>query len=176
MAGKPSPVERDATETLPGKKPDLPAVALLGPVAYAGSKFRQRLNAIWGRGWGRVAIAAVLGVLVVLLGVSLVNGGPELAQVPDVRGRTYQEAATLLQREGFTTDRVSFAPAADDQAGRVIETIPAPGTRVEGGSNVHLIAGAATPTPAPVVTEEPAERAEGRGKGKEGEGRDKDDG
>ncbi len=156
MSGAAEPAPRDGTQTLPGKRPDLPAVALLGSVAYAGSRFRQRLSGMWGRGWGRVVVAAILGVLVVLLGMSLVSSGPEVATVPDVRGRSYQQAAASLQEAGFTPGRVSFAPAEDDQAGRVIETIPAPGTKVEGGSTVHLIAGALTrtPEPSPVVTEQ----------------------
>jgi hypothetical protein len=179
------PPPREDTETLPGAKPDLPAVALLGSVAYRGSRMRKRIGStlgpLWGRGWNRVALAAVLGVLVVLLGVSLVDGGPEVTQVPDVRGRPYREAATLLQQRGLTSDRVSFAPADEDRAGLVIEIIPAPGTRVEGGSTVHLVAGAVTTTPAPaptprtVVSDEAPREAKDEDKGKGRRGRDDDD-
>ena len=170
---------REDTETLPGTKPDLPAVALLGSVAYRGSKIRKRIGStlgpLWGRGWNRVVLAAALGVVVVLLGASLVLSGPDLIEVPDVRGRSYIEAGAILRRQGLTTDPVSFTPAEASRAGLVIDTIPARGSRVESGANIHIIAGAATPTPEPIATQQPAERESGKGKGDERRGRDKDD-
>jgi hypothetical protein len=180
LAGTPAPVERDPTETLPGTKPDLPAVALLGSVAYRGSRLRKRiantLGPLWGRGWNRVVLAASLGVVVVLLGTSLVNSGPDLVEVPDIRGRPYVEAGDLLRRQGLTTDRASFAPARADQAGLVVDTIPAAGSKVKSGTVIHMIAGAAPPTPGPIATEQPVEGGGGKGKGNERRGRDRDDG
>ncbi len=180
LKGEPKPVERDATETLPGPKPDLPAVAVLGSVAYAGSKLRTRvgsaLGPLWGRGWNRVVLAAALGVIAVLLGASLMSSGPNLVEVPDIRGRSYVEAGELLRSHGLTTDPVSFTPAEANQAGLVLDTIPGHGSRVEPGTRIHIIAGGATATSAPVVSEQTAEREEERPKPKERRGRDRDDG
>ncbi len=73
--------------------------------------------------------------------------------MPNVIGDPYREAAAQLREDGFTVE-VSIRLADQGRAGRVIETIPRGSVEVEPGAKVHLIVGAVTATPEPVVQDE----------------------
>ncbi|MEX0875400.1 MAG: PASTA domain-containing protein [Actinomycetota bacterium] len=121
-----------------------------------------------------MAVAAIFGVVVVVLATSLASpSGPDIAEVPDVRGMQFRGAAEILQRAGFTADKVSYAPADEARNGTVLETIPGAGQKLEVGLPIHIVAGALPTTPTPEVVESDSG---GRG-GERGKGRknDRDD-
>jgi beta-lactam-binding protein with PASTA domain len=121
-----------------------------------------------------VVVAAIFGVIVVLLATSLASpGGPDIAEVPDVRGMQFQGAAEILQRAGFTANKVSYAPADEAKNGTVLETIPGPGQKLEAGRPIHMVVGALPTTPTPeVVQSDSGGRGSERGKGRKN---DRDD-
>jgi beta-lactam-binding protein with PASTA domain len=100
------------------------------------------------------------------------RGGPELLEIPDVRGLESGPAAAQLRMRGFTTD-VSFRPVTEGKSDIVIETIPAAGEEIEAGSDVHIIASALarTPEPQPIDERGEDEGEEGGGRGKRGKGK-----
>jgi beta-lactam-binding protein with PASTA domain/tRNA A-37 threonylcarbamoyl transferase component Bud32 len=76
---------------------------------------------------------AVRGTTVALT----VAKAPQVA-IPDVRGQDQVQASTLLQAAGF---QVQIVPQADPTvpSGKVINTIPAPGTMANKGDSVRLV-------------------------------------
>jgi serine/threonine-protein kinase len=62
-----------------------------------------------------------------------VSKGPELIAVPDVRGKSVQEATAALEAAGFVVDGVQGNPNRP-----VTNTSPTPGTQVKRGSHVGL--------------------------------------
>jgi len=81
-----------------------------------------------------------------------VSKGLEQIAVPNVRGRTLNDAANLLGQAGFrTTSRNE--PSEDFNRGEVIRTEPASGTPLERNGLVTLVVSSG---PAPTTTEAPA--------------------
>jgi beta-lactam-binding protein with PASTA domain/predicted Ser/Thr protein kinase len=70
--------------------------------------------------------------------VLLVSGGPVEVQVPDVVGKTQEQATTILQQAGFTVN-VSQQNSNSVPVGTVITTNPTPGTTVGQGSAVQIV-------------------------------------
>jgi eukaryotic-like serine/threonine-protein kinase len=68
--------------------------------------------------------------------VVIVSAGPQLADVPDILGRTAEEATAQLTRAGFRT-RVQQV-ASPEPEGRVIAQEPAGGTRAQRGRVVRI--------------------------------------
>jgi eukaryotic-like serine/threonine-protein kinase len=66
----------------------------------------------------------------------LVSKGPKTVAVPDVRGKTLDEARAVLREAGLTPGQV-YGPG---NANRVIDTSPTAGTKVERGSTVDIFA------------------------------------
>jgi eukaryotic-like serine/threonine-protein kinase len=67
-----------------------------------------------------------------------VSAGLGTATVPDVAGLTERKAVKQLEDRGFAVDTEDEF-STDVETGRVIETEPAAGTRIEGGSTVTVI-------------------------------------
>jgi eukaryotic-like serine/threonine-protein kinase len=67
-----------------------------------------------------------------------VSQGLGTTRVPDVAGLTERKALKALERKGFAV-RSEEEFSTDVELGRVIETQPAAGTSIEGGSEVTLI-------------------------------------
>jgi len=66
-----------------------------------------------------------------------VSDGPGQAAVPDVGGKTREQAAKLLTKAGFRT-QVREESSPEIAAGRVTRTIPAAGTQIDKGTRVVL--------------------------------------
>jgi serine/threonine-protein kinase len=149
----------DATEVITGSPDDQERMhrVLLGPLAGVGSWFAGRRARARERG-GRARrapsplIAGVVAIVLVLLLGSLLlrDRGPAELGVPDVVGESLSDASAALADAGFVVD-VSYRPVTEGEAGRVLETIPAPDELVPAGSDVHVIASAFEATPEPVV-------------------------
>jgi eukaryotic-like serine/threonine-protein kinase len=165
---RPAASEPTRTEVL-GDSPDLPALAVFGPLAGVADRLRAALAN--GRTSMRRSRPMKLGLAVaaaiLVLALALSFRGNNIAEVPDVRGQTAPAGAALLRQAGLGVSGISYSPVEDVEPGRVLRTIPAPGEVVERGSEVHIIASAlVAATPEPPKAEKPREH---------GRGRDKDD-
>jgi hypothetical protein len=65
--------------------------------------------------------------------------------VPDVTGKSKDEAKQILSSAQLSIGSVSEQAGSSDQAGKVITQTPNAGTQIDCGSKVDLIVGAATP-------------------------------
>jgi serine/threonine-protein kinase len=87
-----------------------------------------------------------------------VSTGSNTVAVPEVRGKTVDEARADLQARGLSASTVE-AVSTPGNAGRVIDQNPAAGTRVDPGATVVLTIGVApsttTASPATTTTTEP---------------------
>ena len=69
-----------------------------------------------------------------------VSKGPDLVTVPDVYGRTAEEAISILEKAGFKVDYTAPIPSpAWVKYWRVEQTDPAPGAKAKRGSTVRLV-------------------------------------
>ncbi|HEV2126338.1 MAG TPA: PASTA domain-containing protein, partial [Chloroflexota bacterium] len=92
-----------------------------------------------------------------------VSLGRNLITVPEVRGRSEQDARQALEREGFKVD-VEYDRFAGVDPGQVFVTDPAPQARLERGSSVTIrvrrdptpVPATPTTAPAPTATRVPA--------------------
>lgn len=68
----------------------------------------------------------------------IVSDGPasEKETVPDVVGKTYEQAKQMLEAKGFTTQRTSVASAVDE--GKVVNTDPLAGNSLTKGTLVNI--------------------------------------
>ncbi|MFE3260755.1 PASTA domain-containing protein [Nocardia sp. NPDC059091] len=73
--------------------------------------------------------------------------GSQPVKVPDVRGKTEDEARTALQKAGLTVSSTRDQYDAKIKSGQVIGTDPATGTSTESGSGVVLIVNSAIDMP-----------------------------
>ena len=69
--------------------------------------------------------------------------------VPDVKGKTPQQAADTLSATGFKTGKVSWDPSGTGAKGAVIAQDPAAGRRVSAGAVVNLTVAGAAPVAVP---------------------------
>jgi serine/threonine protein kinase/beta-lactam-binding protein with PASTA domain len=95
-----------------------------------------------------IALVAALAVLLIggITAAVLLNGDPEAPAVAQVAvpGLISQDQATAeaaLRDAGLEVGEVTQEPSAADQAGKVIETDPTGGTRVDEGTAVNLVIG-----------------------------------
>jgi len=65
----------------------------------------------------------------------VVSSGPEVASVPEVEGRSYDEAVAAIEKAGLVVGRVELFPTGP---GRVIRQDPRPGTELSPGSEVTV--------------------------------------
>ncbi|MGH2733781.1 MAG: Stk1 family PASTA domain-containing Ser/Thr kinase, partial [Actinomycetota bacterium] len=83
----------------------------------------------------------------------VISTGPEQVVVPDVRGKTREEALRLLEEARLRAGPPRTEFSADVEEGRVIRQDPAPGERVDPGRSVDLTVSAGKDTVAvPDVT------------------------
>jgi serine/threonine-protein kinase len=72
--------------------------------------------------------------------------------LPDVVGKSEQDATTILNRAGYSNIRRQVGPPPDDQeAGTVFRTDPNAGTAVPKDQTITLFVAAAKPTPTPTT-------------------------
>ncbi len=129
-----------------GERPDLAKVAVLGPFATWPARIRNRFER--GPSWLPLLVFVPLLLLVAFLAFR--SPSPTVVNVPDVRGKVVTEAVAILQKAGLKPD-ISYRPITSGRAGIVVETLPAPTTKVNRGANVHVIATALAQTPTPTV-------------------------
>ncbi len=67
----------------------------------------------------------------------VVSSGPEQADVPDVTGKSFDEAQSTLQNAGFKVNRTD--KESDQDPGTVLSQNPRGGTQADAGSTVALI-------------------------------------
>ncbi|MGH2733382.1 MAG: protein kinase domain-containing protein [Actinomycetota bacterium] len=67
----------------------------------------------------------------------VVSAGPELAAVPDVAGKRFEEARAALRQAGFGALRAEVFHEAP--VGTVVDQTPKPGTSLEKGDSVRLV-------------------------------------
>ena len=108
----------------------------------------------------RAGTAAVEGDIVRVV----VSRAAQQVAVPDVSLLTEDDAITILLDAGLTPGRRTTRTSVDVPEGRVITTVPAPGTLVVPGSSVSWIASSgapagSTPRPTPDFTTPPLETA-----------------
>jgi serine/threonine-protein kinase len=96
-----------------------------------------------------IAVVAVVGVLVIggIVALALLLGGskepPAVQQVavPGLLNQDQASAEAALKSAGLEVGDVTQAPSDADQAGKVIESDPAGGVRVDEGTAVNLVIG-----------------------------------
>jgi serine/threonine-protein kinase len=87
-----------------------------------------------------------------LIHLTLSNGEPPKTVVPNVVGMTREAALSTLHGKGFTATSV-FTPVHDKKLdGIVVRQSPAPGQKVDDGSNVTITVGHYEPGPSPKPT------------------------
>ncbi|MDR5683029.1 MAG: protein kinase [Armatimonadota bacterium] len=87
----------------------------------------------------------------------IVSKGPELVAVPDLVGRTLEEARAILHRIGIALGRVGYAPRDDVEPGRIAEQSPAAGGQMRSTERMAVVvATRPVPTEAPTPAPTPA--------------------
>ncbi|MFD9481252.1 Stk1 family PASTA domain-containing Ser/Thr kinase [Streptomyces nojiriensis] len=85
--------------------------------------------------------------------------GPELVAVPNLKGRTLEEATAELTQSGLAPGMVTQAFSQDIAQGSVISTNPAGGEKRAPDTAVSLVVSKGRPVPVPSVTGIPADQA-----------------
>ena len=70
-----------------------------------------------------------------------VSSGPTAVTVPDLKGRTVQEATNELSDQGLEVGTVTKVDDADTEAGRILDSDPAPGTSVAPATKINVRVG-----------------------------------
>jgi beta-lactam-binding protein with PASTA domain/tRNA A-37 threonylcarbamoyl transferase component Bud32 len=76
----------------------------------------------------------------------VISSGPDQVVVPDVRGKTREEAQRILEEARLKANPPRTEFSADVEAGRVIKQDPSPGERVDPGRSVDLTVSAGKDT------------------------------
>jgi beta-lactam-binding protein with PASTA domain len=90
-----------------------------------------------------------LVAVALLLGAALGAGCG--TAVPDVKGKTPEQATETLAAAGFRAGRVDYDPAGSGARGAVIAQDPAAGQRVSAGAIVNLTVAGAVPVAVPAL-------------------------
>ncbi|MEG0217668.1 MAG: Stk1 family PASTA domain-containing Ser/Thr kinase [Raoultibacter sp.] len=111
----------------------------------AGAKKKNRTPLIIG------IIVAIIAIAGIAIGLTTCSGGTGI-EVPNVTGKTQEEATTTLKAAGF---EVSASTVKDDkiEAGKVVSQDPKGGEKREKGTKINLnISGGADQVPVPDLT------------------------
>lgn len=68
----------------------------------------------------------------------LVAEGPQVVQVPNLRGRHIDDVESLLEQAGLRLGSVRFAPESSEAPGRVVAQSPPAGYSLRGGGDVSV--------------------------------------
>ena len=82
----------------------------------------------------------------------IVSSGAEQITVPNVIGKTPEEAKAEIEAAGLVFSQAGTAPSNADQDGKVVQQNPAGGTKVEKGSTVRVTTGRASVLPTTSTT------------------------
>jgi serine/threonine-protein kinase len=74
----------------------------------------------------------------------VVSSGPEQISVPNVLGKTGEEAKAEIEAAGLVYKEAATAPSNADQDGKVVQQNPSGGTKVEKGTTVTVRLGKAS--------------------------------
>jgi serine/threonine-protein kinase len=126
---------RHSTQVLAGGVPDADGRTIIAgrdgwPGAPAAADGRRRRVVLW------VALAAVV---IVVAGAGGWWFTQDQAKVPAVAGMTESAAVKELRADGFTVRQASAVNSNSVQAGSVVRTTPAIGTRIRKGSAITLV-------------------------------------
>ena len=131
----------DQTKVLPSGT--LPLVAPAAPDAARDNATLLRRRTAQRRSRGAFLLVLVLLLAVVAGGAGWWFGsGPgSLLSVPDVAGKTWEQASTLISKEGLRPEQAS-ENSLDVAAGLAIRSTPGSGTRVEKNAKVTVVVSA----------------------------------
>lgn len=96
----------------------------------------------------RIVLVSLVICTLLLAGCAAIGCGP---RVPDVKGKTPEQAAAALVAAGFKPGKVTYDEAAEGALGAVIEQTPAAGTSSQEGEVVALKVAGAAPVTVPSV-------------------------
>jgi len=103
----------------------------------------------WAELWGAFHMRRAAAVILLVF-VCAALAGCGIA-VPDVTGRSLDDAKQALTAAGLTLGGVSYDEAAVDGAGTISNQVPAPGERAKDGSSVALVIAGPPPVKAPSI-------------------------
>ncbi|WP_040228045.1 Stk1 family PASTA domain-containing Ser/Thr kinase [Bhargavaea cecembensis] len=122
-------------ETAPEPKPAADPVPAGKPDKKKPKKKRKKWPWLLA---GTLILAALLAVLLYLLGVF----GPKQAPVPEVAGKSVEEATALIRDAGFRIGEQSEENSPDIEEGSVIRTSPDEGTTQDLETEIDLVVSA----------------------------------
>jgi beta-lactam-binding protein with PASTA domain len=96
----------------------------------------------------RIVLIALVACMLLTAGCTAIGCG---VPVPDVKGKTAEQAEAALTAGGFNLGKVTYDEAAEGALGAVIEQTPAAGTSSREGSLVDLTVAGAAPVTVPSV-------------------------
>jgi beta-lactam-binding protein with PASTA domain len=96
----------------------------------------------------RIAVVSLVACLLLTAGCTAIGCG---VAVPDVKGKTPEQAEVALKAEGFNLGKVTWDEAAEGAPGAVIAQEPAAGTSSKEGAPVGITVVGAAPVTVPSV-------------------------
>jgi beta-lactam-binding protein with PASTA domain len=96
----------------------------------------------------RIVLISLVACLLLTAGCTAIGCG---VPVPDVKGKTAEQAETALTAGGFNLGKVTYDEAAEGALGAVIAQTPAAGTSSREGALVDLTVAGAAPVTVPSV-------------------------
>jgi serine/threonine-protein kinase len=96
----------------------------------------------------RIVLVSLVMCALLMAGCTAIGCGPS---VPDVKGKTAEQAAAALAAAGFKPGKVTYDEAVEGALGAVVEQTPAAGTSSKEGAVVDLKVAGAAPVTVPSV-------------------------
>ena len=96
----------------------------------------------------RIVLVSLVVCALLMTGCTAIGCGPS---VPDVKGKTADQAAAALTAAGFQAGKVTYDEAAEGALGAVVEQTPAAGTSSKEGAIVEMKVAGAAPVTVPSV-------------------------
>lgn len=96
----------------------------------------------------RIVLISLVTCALLMAGCTTIGCG---VAVPDVKGKTAQQAEAALTAAGFKPGKVTYDEGAEGALGAVIEQTPAAGTSSQEGAVVNLTVAGAAPVTVPSV-------------------------
>ncbi|MFT4259809.1 Stk1 family PASTA domain-containing Ser/Thr kinase [Microbacterium sp.] len=128
----------DVTKVMPQTAVLADSIAPVPQAVDNATLLRRRTSKRHARGVFLLTLVLLLATVAGGVGWWFGSGPGSLIAVPAVAGKTYDDAAAALEADGFVPE-LHEASSIDVDAGIVIDTDPASGTRLDKGDAVHVI-------------------------------------